>query len=419
MKLTMTKKVILALILAVLFSAFLIFIKESYPTVYSVCVNIANMVGTIFLRLLKLVIVPIIVFSLMNGIVNLNSISSLKSLGFKTIGIFLLTMSMALFLSITISYNLGAGASYSSDQFHAVAKAVTNANPPSLTENVITLFPDNIISPMLNNNMLQLVFIAIVFAIAILGLEDKKRQPLVQGINNLETVVIGVITMIMKLTPYGVFALLTRTLATQGFALLGAMVEYALIMFLVMIVHFIVVYIPLIKWAGAHLFLFLKKCFPALAVAFSTSSSSATLPVAMKVAEESLGAKKTYVSFVLPMGTTINMNATAIMQGLAVVFLANIYGVHMSLYDLIGAAALALMATVGAAGIPGSGLITLTIVLLQYGIPIEGIGIIIGIDRLMEMFRTLMNILGDMIATVIVAKSEKGLDLSILNNKEV
>ncbi|MDR0484645.1 MAG: dicarboxylate/amino acid:cation symporter, partial [Alphaproteobacteria bacterium] len=225
--------------------------------------------------------------------------------------------------------------------------------------------------------------------------------------------------MIMKLTPYGVFALLTKSLATQGFALLGAMVEYALIMLLVIVVHFLVVYLPLIKLAGANLFTFLKKVFPALAVAFSTSSSSATLPVAMKVAEENLGVPKTYSSFVLPLGTTINMNATAIMQGLAVVFLANIYGINLSLYDLIGAAALALMATVGAAGIPGSGLITLTIVLLQYGIPIEGIGIIIGIDRLMEMLRTLMNILGDIIATVIVAKSEKQLDIIALNDKNI
>ncbi|MDR0484821.1 MAG: dicarboxylate/amino acid:cation symporter, partial [Alphaproteobacteria bacterium] len=148
----MTKKVIIALILAVLASALLIFIKDSYPTVYSFSIAVVNMVGTIFLRLLKLVIVPIVIFSLMNGIVNLSDVSALKSLGLKTIGIFLVTMSAALFLSISISYNLGAGRSYSSEQFHAVAKAVTNSNTPSLSENVVSLFPDNIISPMLNNN---------------------------------------------------------------------------------------------------------------------------------------------------------------------------------------------------------------------------------------------------------------------------
>ncbi len=414
----MTKKVIIALFLALLASLLLVTIKDSYPSVFNTSITIVNMVGTIFLRLLKLTIVPIVVFSLINGIVNLNSISTLKSLGSKTIGLFAFTTAIALFISITISNLLDAGKAFNSEALNSVTKTVTNAQSPSLVENVITLFPDNIISPMLSGNMLQIVFIAVIFGIAILGIEKNEREVLSTALNHLERVVIGVITMIMKITPFGVFALLTKSLSTQGFAILGAMIQYALIMALIIFIHFVLVYVPLIKYSGAKVFTFLRKTAPVSAIAFSTASSSATLPVSMKVTEEILGVPKTFTSFVLPLGSTIHMNATAIMQGLAVVFLANIYGVNLTMYDYIGAVALAMIATIGAAGIPGTGLITLTMILVQYNIPIEGIGIIIGIDRLMEMLRTSMNVLGDIIVTLVVTKSEKQLDLSILNYKD-
>ena len=414
----MTKKVIIAIFLALIASLILVAIKDSYPSIYNTSITLVNMVGTIFLRLLKLTIVPIVVFSLINGIVNLNSISSLKSLGTKTVGLFAFTTAIALFLSIFISHLLNAGKAFSSAELSSVAKAVTNTQTPSLVENVITLFPDNIISPMLSGNMLQVVFIAVIFGIAILGIEKEERAILSTALNHLERVVIGVISMIMKITPFGVFSLLTKSLSTQGFAILGAMIQYALIMALIIFVHFLIVYIPLIKITGTKVFRFLRKTAPVSAISFSTASSSATLPVTMKVAEESLGIPKAYTSFILPLGSTIHMNATAIMQGLAVVFLANIYGVNLTLYDYIGAALLAMVATVGAAGIPGTGLITLTMILVQYNIPIEGIGIIIGIDRLMEMLRTLMNVLGDLIVALVVTKSEGKLDLSVVNAKD-
>ncbi len=413
----MTKRVLIAIFLALIASLILIYTKESFPNFFETSITIVDMIGTIFLRLLKLIIVPIVIFSLINGIVNLNNLSTLKTLGVKTIALFAFTTIVALFLSITISAFLNAGKAFNSNALSSAANALSSTESPSFVENIITLFPENIIAPMLSGNMIQIVFIAVIFGIAILGIDKEERDVLSTALNHLERVVIGVINMIMKITPFGVFSLLTKSLATQGFAILGAMLQYAGIMGLIILVHFFLVYFPMIKYSGAKLSVFLRKSAPVSAIAFSTASSSATLPVTMKTVEEIFGVPKSYSSFILPLGSTLHMNATAIMQGLAVVFLANIYGINLDMYDYIGAAALALIATIGAAGIPGAGLITLTMILVNYNIPIEGIGIIIGVDRLMEMLRTLMNVLGDLVVTLVIAKSEKQIDISAFNSK--
>ncbi len=415
----MTKKIIIAIFAAMAFGLCLIFIKHSMPEIFKTIVIILNVVGAIFIRLLKFTIVPIIIFSLINGIINLENVAELKKLGLKTMGFFILTTSIALILSISISNLLNAGAAFSSEEFTAIARKVTSGETPSLIDSVIGMVPDNIITPMSSANMPQVIFIAIIFAVAILNVVKKDREMLTVAVSRLEQVVIGVITMIMRITPYGVFALLSKSIATQGFEILAAMVQYAVIMGLILGVHFCVVYIPLIRLSGMKLFTFLKKTAPASAIAFSTTSSAATLPVSIKLAEEKLGIPKTYSSFILPLGATVHMNGTAIMQGLAVVFLSNIYGIELSVLQYIGAGLLAMVATVGAAGIPGTGLITLTMILVQYGIPVEGIGIIIAIDRLMEMLRTLLNVMGDIIVATLVAKSDGNFDIAFANSEDV
>ena len=411
----MTKNIIISLFLAILFSFLLLSIKESLPLIYEYSMNIVVIISTVFIRLLKFTIVPIVILSLMNGIINLNSVKDLRIVGLKTLSMFFITTVIALLLSISISQLLSAGLDFGS----AVSKdavAVTTTNTPSFIDNIANMVPDNIIAPMLNNNMIQIIFIAVAFGIAILGASKDDKASLTNAVAQLEKLVIAVITMIMRLTPIGIFALITKSLATQGFLVLGAMIEYAGIMFLILFVHLLLVYLPLIKISGVNIIRFIKKSSTALSLAFSTTSSNAALPVTMKVAEEKLGIDKSIFSFVLPLGATIHMNATAIMQGLAVVFLSNIYGVEMTIIDYIGVGALAVIATVGAAGIPGTGIITLTMILVQYGIPVEGIAIIIGVDRLMEMFRTLINVGGDLVVALIVAKSENKLDLQEANS---
>jgi Na+/H+-dicarboxylate symporter len=410
----MTKKILISILLAIASSVLMILIKDSYPNIFASITTILTIVGSIFIRLLKLTIVPIVIFSLINGIVNLNNLGELRKIGLKTVIIFGLTTAIALALSISISYLLKAGSSYNLTGVSSQTAQVS-AQKLSFVDNIISMAPDNIISPMLNSNMLQVIFIAIIFGIAILGIEKKERKELTSALNHLEEVVIGVIGMIMKITPLGVFALLTKSLSAQGLSILGAMLEYAVIMALIIFVHIIFVYLPMLLSTGVKLKSFLKKTAPASLLAFSTASSAATLPVSMKLTEEDLGVNKSYSSFILPLGATIHMNATAIMQGLALVFLANLYNIELSLIDYLGAAMLAMIATIGAAGIPGTGIITLTMILVQYGIPIEGIGIIIGIDRLMEMLRTLVNVTGDIIVSLVVSKMDNSLDLDIAN----
>ncbi len=413
----MAKKILIAVVLACIVAFLFILVKDSVPTLYNIFYNIIHIVGSIFVRLLKFTIIPVVIFSLLSGIINLKSTKELGFLGLTTIVAFTLTTAIALFFAIGISNFIKLGSGFNIKDINQLASAPNLAKPQSFIDNIITLAPDNIISPLLNVNMIQLIIVIIIFGIAILQLSSSLKIDIKKTVSTLEAISMQVITMIMKLTPIAVFALLTKTILMQGFNVLHAILYYALTMLVVLLFHFVVLYIPLIKYSKVTLKAFFKKMTPASLLAFSTASSSATLPVSLQTAENSFKIPKSIAGFVLPLGSTLHMNGTAIMQGVALVFLANLYGVEMSIMDYIGAGTLALIATIGAAGVPGAGLVTLTLVLIQYNIPVEGIGIIIGIDRILDMTRTVINVMGDMIVAILITKQKKELDVKFINDK--
>lgn len=267
--------------------------------------------------------------------------------------------------------------------------------------------------------MLQIIIFALFTGTAMTLLGDKAAK--VKAIfEELNEIVLKMVMMVMKMAPYGVFALVAKTMATFGFDAVGSLAAYMLCVIGGLLLHALLTYQGLLfATTGLNPIKFYKNFFPAIAVAFSTSSSNATLPVTIETVEERLGVNKELASFTLPLGATINMDGTAIMQGVATVFIAQLYGIDLGIADFLTVILTATLASIGTAGVPGVGLIMLSMVLTQVGLPVEAIGLILGIDRILDMTRTAVNITGDAVCTLIVAKSENELDVDVYNAENV
>jgi Na+/H+-dicarboxylate symporter len=287
---------------------------------------------------------------------------------------------------------------------------------PSLSDVIVNMFPSNPINSMAQGNMLQIIVFAVLFgiAMAMTGNAGKRLTAIFEDIN---TVIMRLVTIIMNLAPYGVYVLMAKLFSTIGGDTILSLAKYFFLVFGVLILHGLVTYSVLLKvLAGLNPFILLKKMRDAALFAFSTSSSSATLPVTMETAKNKLGVGNSVSSFTLPLGATINMDGTAIMQGVATVFIAQVYAVDLSLGDYMMVVLTATLASIGTAGVPGVGLIMLAMVLQQVNLPVEGIALIIGVDRLLDMTRTAVNITGDCMVSCVVAKSEGALDEDIYND---
>ena len=287
--------------------------------------------------------------------------------------------------------------------------------PPSLVEVLINIFPKNVVSAMAEGNMLQIIVFAILFWLAI-TLSGKPGQRLLALFNDLNEIIMTLVWIVMRLAPIGVFALIARTFATQGFDAFGPLLKYFFLVLGVLFFHALVTYPILLKGlSGLNPIRFISKLREVQVFAFSTASSNATIPVTLTTAENNLGVHNSVASFTVPLGATINMDGTAIMQGVATVFIAQAYGMGLDIADYLMVIVTATLASIGTAGVPGVGLIMLSMVLTQVGLPVEGIGLIIGIDRLLDMVRTAVNVTGDCAVSCIVARSEGELDLEVYN----
>jgi len=371
-------------------------------------------VGRIFVASLKLLVVPLVFVSLVCGSSGLGDNSRMGAMAGKTLLIYLFTTAIAISIALLLGEVLQPGASINL----GTIDQVNIAEPPSLADVIVGIVPSNPIEAMANGNMLQVIVFSILMGIALSKSGDAGIRARA-WFEDFNVIILRMVAMLMELAPYGVFCLLAKLFAGLG---AQAILDLGLYFFAVaaaLLLHSIGVYGGMVKLlVQVSPLLFFKHLRPVLAFAFSTASSSATLPVTLRTAEERLGVDNKVASFTVPLGSTINMDGTAIMQGVATAFIAQAYGVDLSLGDYLTVILTATLASIGTAGVPGVGLIMLAMVLQQVGLPVEGIAVIIGVDRLLDMMRTAVNVTGDSMVSMVVAKSEGSWDKNVFDAAE-
>jgi Na+/H+-dicarboxylate symporter len=403
MKFNLTTKIILALILGALVGLALnIFARDLFDILDP---YLFTPLGKIFLNLISMLVVPIVFLSIVLGSAGLGDPKKLGRIGLKTIVFFLVTTCIAIVIGLTLAYIVDPGLVEGIDKTQA--EEFKSDKAPPVGETIMNIIPKNPLTAMTEGNMLQIIAFAIFigFGLTALGEKTKGILKLVEQGNDL---MMYLVTLVMKFAPYGTFGLIASAIGSQGMSALKAMWLYFVVVLAALIIHAIITYgSTVLLLAKKNPLWFFKNFSPAMSVAFSTSSSNATLPISMEVAQERLKVSKPVSSFVQPLGATINMDGTAIMQGVATVFIAQVYGIDLTLEQLVTVVLTAVLASIGTAGVPGVGLILLAMVLSSVGLPVEGIGLILGIDRLLDMARTSINISGDAACALFVSESEK------------
>jgi Na+/H+-dicarboxylate symporter len=368
--------------------------------------------STIFINLLKMLIVPLIFFSLVSGISSLNNLSSLGKITSKTIALYLATTAIAVSLSLFIGTIFKPGSGYSSS-----ISVAPDSLPQSqgVFETIVNIFPSNILDAMANNEMLAVVFFSILFGLA-LSKTNHLTDNLSNSFEKLNTVFMQLVITVISFAPIGVFCLIGKFVIVDGLDVFQEAFKYVVLLIAVLIIHAFVTYTVILKlFTTISIKRFFIKMKDVAIFAFSTSSSAATIPVTLKTVQDELGVNKNVASFVVPVGATINMDGTAIMQGMATVFIAQMSGIDLTLIQYVQVVLLAVVASIGAAAVPSAGTITLVLILQQFGLPLEAIGIILAVDRILDMLRTSVNVTGDAAVSCIVAESEGMLDKNIFN----
>ena len=371
--------------------------------------------GTIFLNLLKLIAVPLVVSSLITGVASLSDTTKLSRIGWKTIALYISTTAVAVSIGLILVNVLQPG-SLVPDNFQETLSeeyrntAATKQDLASSVQNnrgplqpLVDMVPSNMFSAASNNsNMLQIVFISIIFGIALIGIDRKFSQPVLAFLEGINQMIIKLVEMIMYFAPYGVFALIAKTISSvsgdvsQIGSILSALLFYMGVVVLGLFIHMGITYLTILKmFTNMDLKHFFKSMAPVQLLAFSTSSSGATLPVTMKRCEKDLGVSEEISSFVLPLGATINMDGTALYQGVAAVFIAQAIGMDLTFANQFTIVATAVLASIGTAAVPGAGIIMLVIILEAINVPSQGIALILGVDRILDMIRTATNVTGD------------------------
>ena len=374
-------------------------------------VYVFNLGSAIFVNLLKLLIVPLVFFSLVSGISSLTSMTSLGNITFKTITLYLSTTAIAVSLSLIVGSIFKPGAGYSSN----IAPPENLPEGQGIYETILDIFPSNIIEAMAQNQMLAVVFFSILFGLA-LNKTNHLTGNFSEAFEKLNTVFMQLVIMVISFAPIGVFCLIGKFVIADGLDIFQEAFKYVILLISVLIIHAFVTYSLILKiFTNLNIWTFFKKMKEVAIFAFSTSSSAATIPVTLKTVQDDLGVNKNVASFVIPVGATINMDGTAIMQGMATIFIAQMSGIDLTLFQYVQVVILAVVTSIGTAAVPSAGTITLVIILQQFGLPLEAIGIILAVDRILDMLRTSVNVTGDAAIACIVADSEGLLDKDIFN----
>ena len=359
--------------------------------------------GTIFLNLLKFIVVPIVLFSIMCGIISMRDIKKVGAIGLKTVVYYMCTTAFAITIGLI-------GGNLFKKIFPVIATTDLSyqvGEKTSLMDTIVNIFPSNFISPMAEANMLQVIVMALLIGFAIILVGEEKNTRIITACNDLNDVFMKCMEMILKLSPIGVFCLLCPVVAANGATIIGSLAMVLLAAYVCYIVHAVVVYSFAVKTIGGISPLtFFKEMLPAIMFAFSSASSVGTLPINMECTEK-LGTSREIASFILPLGATINMDGTAIYQGVCAIFIASCYGIHLTLPQMLTIIFTATLASIGTAGVPGAGMVMLAMVLTSVGLPVDGIALVAGVDRIFDMGRTTVNITGDASCCVIVSNLEK------------
>ena len=360
--------------------------------------------GTIFLNLLKFIVVPIVLFSIASGVISMQDIGRVGSVGGKTIVYYMCTTAFAVVLALVL-----ASAAKGMHIFAAMETSGLAYEPPagqSLMQTIIDIFPSNPITPLANASMLQVIVIALFFGFGIIAVGEK-GVPAKNVVDSFAEVCFKIMSMILKLSPIGVFALICPVVAANGPSVLLPLLKVILVAYAAYVAHMVLTYSLAVKgFAGLSPLRFFRAMSEPMLFAFSSASSVGTLPFNMDATQQ-LGARKEVSSFVLPLGATINMDGTAIYQGVCAIFIAQIFGIELTIAQQLTIILTATLASIGTAGVPGSGMIMLTMVLETVGLPVEGIALVAGIDRILDMGRTTVNITGDATCTIVVDAWEK------------
>ncbi|MFA0131011.1 dicarboxylate/amino acid:cation symporter [Vibrio splendidus] len=410
---SLTGRVILGMVVGILtgFAIQSLFADSGFVNTYIVN-GLFEVGGQIFVASLKMLVVPLVFVSLVCGTSSLKDLSTLGRMGGKTLALYIGTTAVAITLALTIGnlFQPGAGADLTA------ASSFKSADAPSLGQVIIDMFPTNPIQAMAEGKTLQVIVFAVLFGIAI-SAAGKPGERIAAVFSDLNEVIMKLVALLMNLAPYGVFFLMAKLFSGLGLSAIWNLAEYFLVLAGTLLLHGLVTYSAMLKgFTGLSPITFLRKMEDAIMFAFSTASSNATIPVTMETAKNRMGVDNKVASFTVPLGATVNMDGTAIMQGVATAFIAQAYNIDLTMGDYLMVILTATLASVGTAGVPGVGLVMLAMVLNQVGLPLEGIALIMGVDRLLDMIRTAVNITGDSAVTIIVAKSEGSFDEARFND---
>ncbi|MFP5380633.1 MAG: dicarboxylate/amino acid:cation symporter [Gammaproteobacteria bacterium] len=409
----LTRQIVLAMLSGIV-SGVIVNQVATAPWIHAVLIDgLLHVIGSVFVAALKMMVVPLVFVSLVVGVTALSDLRALGRIGIKALVLYLATTAIAVTIALSLAHAVGPGLGFDAGEANASFSA---KEAPPLTQVLIDMVPTNPVAAMAEGNMLQIIVFALLFGVAV-TMSGARGKHVLDLFRDLNTVIMHMVEWVMRLAPYGVFALITRGFATQGLDLLLPLAAYFFTLTAALAIQLFGTYPLLLRLlASLNPLTFLRKIRDPAAFAFSTASSGATIPVTLHTVEKKMGVNNSVASFSVPLGATINMDGTAMMQGVAAVFIANVYAIDLALTDYLLVVLTATLASVGTAAIPSVGLVTLTMVLSQVGLPVEGIALIIGVDRLLDMMRTTVNVTGDCAVSCIVAKSENALDQAVFDD---
>lgn len=398
-------KVFIGLVSGIIVGALLYPMKENPIVSKYIVSGLFEFLGQGFLRLVKMIIVPLVFASLVTGTAAMNDVKKLGRIGIKTLAFFMGTTAIGIIAAIVGANILKPGAGIVLENVQKAQYVAKETD--SFVKVLLNIIPTNPIEALVKGEMLQVIFFAVMtgFVITILGEKAKRLQGIFEEVNSL---MLKMVSLIMELAPLGIFGLIGKTFITLGWAAMKPLASFIIVTYILLLFHGLVVYQILLRiYAKESPIAFLKKILGPMTLAFSTSSSAACIPLSLKTLKEEFNVEEKVSSFTIPLGATINMDGTAIMQGVATVFIAQLYNINLTTNDYFMVVLTSVLASIGTAGVPGVGTIMLSMVLSQVGLPLEGIGMILAVDRIVDMGRTTVNITGDLVCSVIIDRIEK------------
>lgn len=401
----LANKILIGLILGVI-AGLILHGSAGTTFVKNLMTYLISPVADAFIRAIRMIVVPLVLASLVVGTASLGDIKKVGRIGGKTVGIYLVTTAIAIILGIVLASILSPGTNVNVPK----EGTYTAAKAPHIMTTLVNMIPINPVDALAKGEMLQIIVFAIFLGIAA-STVGEAAKPMLKVFEGLNEAMLQLTMYVMQAAPYAVFALITRTVVNQGSTILMNLAMFIVVVYLGLIIHAVVIYGGIAKFlGGVSPVEFFKRVSPAMLLAFTSASSAATLPLTIECGEKNLGIKREICSFTLPLGATVNMDGTALYQGVSVLFLAQLLGINLTFSQMLTVVVSATLASIGTAGVPGAGMIMLAMVLESVGMPVSAIGIIMGVDRIVDMGRTCMNVTGDLACTLAVARSEKAVN---------